>query len=168
MIRTRMCTLANYDLLAQHIIEPAEFSADFALDVRRGETFRWFLNRSRGVKSRSQISPTWFSTCPPPAIQHASHVGILGRLRPSPSPMPECRGPARRGSGCTSEGSGDCKGVACRRRSSPPPSSCYGMDASRFSATIVARGRRKACHLTYLQLILGSDRSTSTASTAMA
>src|ERR1700730_7902589 len=33
------------------------------------------------------------------------------------------------------------------------------MDASRFSATIVARRRRKACHLTYLQLILGSNRS---------
>jgi hypothetical protein len=30
------------------------------------------------------------------------------------------------------------------------------MDASRISATIVARRRRRACHLTYLQLILGS------------
>src|SRR5260370_1062360 len=38
--------------------------------------------------------------------------------------MPACTRPDRRGSGFTSAGSGDCKGVACRRRSSPQPSSC--------------------------------------------
>ncbi len=39
------------------------------------------------------------------------------------------------------------------------------MDASRFSATIVAR--RKACHSIYSQLIWVNNRSTSTASTAI-
>src|ERR1700730_7138994 len=93
----------------------------------------------------------------------------LRRTKPTrPCPCrflsPAARNGRRTGNDFAAQQTSSSAGAVRLSRSWPPQAECYGMDASRLSATIVARRRRKACHLTYLQLILGSNRSTSTAS----
>ena len=80
------------------------------------------LNRSRG--GRSARAPTRPGS----------------RLVPSSSPTPACRQPARPGNGCTSEGSGDCRGGPCRQRSHPPPSLHVVVDAAPTGALEQGKG----------------------------